>query len=171
MSLNVVGGSYYEICRDPEWDELYGSGLRAAHALSQRGTNIIFNTYIGFDDYDKLSCICESIGVDLNAITIEETYKFVYDYPLANPYFIIPKNEAQSPTLHGELFLQFGTIEGNFKVNGKRVVYDPQSPGNPLSFWQENAFAEELIWVCNFAEAKAFASSSNFETIKQFLFE
>lgn len=172
MTLTIVGGTYYEQCKDPIWNELYGSGLRAAHALSSRGTDISFNTFIGNDDYDNLSCICRAINVSLNAIEIIETSNFLYEYPLANPFFKIPEIDKNlANVIEGELVLQFGMIEGNPRVKAEKVVYDPQSPGNPISFWSNNSHTNELIWVANLQEMVRFTGTSNFLEIKKHLFE
>ena len=126
MKLNIVGGTYYEICKDPVWYELFGSGLRAAQAISDRNANVIFHTYIGKADYDSLLCICNAINIELNATIIPDTYSFIYEHPLANPHFIIPEEKYQTPVIEDDLFLQFGALEGKHKIQSQKVLYDPQ---------------------------------------------
>ncbi|GAA3968037.1 PfkB family carbohydrate kinase [Mucilaginibacter dorajii] len=169
MILNIIGGTYYETCREPFWDELYGSGLRAAHALSEKPSKVVFHTNIGKVDYDKLVCISEAIGITTKAKLIPYTNTFAYDHPLAEPYFDrIEVNDEE--IIYADLIVQFGMIEGNKKVKAKKAIYDPQSPGNPQSFWSNGSDTQELIWVANIGEMEIFTGAVSLKGIKEYLF-
>ncbi|MEO7211830.1 PfkB family carbohydrate kinase [Mucilaginibacter sp.] len=171
MTLNIVGGTYYEICRDPAWNELYGSGLRAVHTLCEGAAEIVFNTDVGKDDYELLLSITNALKAEVEATIVPFTTLFNYDYPLANPsYSQTEIKDEIPPTIEGELIIQFGMVEGNKKVLAKKVVYDPQSPINPQSFWQNGSETDELIWVANFTEVKTFTGFSDLSKIKTHLF-
>ena len=45
IRLDIIGGTYHEYCSEPHWEEIYGSGFRAAHALSGFGLELHFHTY------------------------------------------------------------------------------------------------------------------------------
>ena len=38
----IVGGTYREVCKEPAIDYLFGSGLRAAFAISRASSNLEF---------------------------------------------------------------------------------------------------------------------------------
>ena len=44
--ISIAGGCYVERCVDPPWDQLFGSGGRAAAALSALDNNVKLTTYI-----------------------------------------------------------------------------------------------------------------------------
>jgi nucleoside 2-deoxyribosyltransferase len=169
MKLHIIGGTYHEICVDPSWNELYGSGLRAAHALSGYG-QIALHTAIGAEDYEGLKCMADAMQIDLHVTKQNETYFFKYDYPLANPQFIQPEMLKIHDPVTCDYVLQFGMIECNNIVYAKKAVYDPQSPSNPQSFWKNNSTTEELIWVTNLQEAQLFTNCIELKDIKEFLF-
>lgn len=172
MTLHIVGGTYYEYCRDPYWNELYGSGLRAAHALAKNGCEIIFHTCIGNNDKDSIVAILSSLGVGMDLRLIEKTGDFFYDYPLANPEINYPLiNTELSYAIHEDNVLVYGMLEGIPLINGNKVVYDPQSPNHPKPFFENGSFANELIIVANEQEIKQLAGSDSLSAIEKFVFE
>ena len=68
--LTIIGGTYREICDDPSWDELYGSGLRAAIALSTHIPAMEFITCIGAEDSADLQAVCDVFTIQLIATPI-----------------------------------------------------------------------------------------------------
>src|SRR3546814_8104813 len=44
--LSIVGGFYIERCIEPQWDEIFGSGGRAAAAITSTGVSVRFHTYV-----------------------------------------------------------------------------------------------------------------------------
>jgi nucleoside 2-deoxyribosyltransferase len=171
MNIDIIGGSYREVCIDPVWREIYGSGLRAAHALSEFGIDIRLFTCIGEENYEELKAIANSIKVQLLPIICKESFTFLYEYPLASPTFHLPSKLEVFDDINSHDVLQFGLLEGSFIVNADRVIYDPQSPGNPRSFWENGSNTKELIWVANFQEVSAFAGSADIEVIRNVLFK
>ncbi|WLT30928.1 PfkB family carbohydrate kinase [Geothrix sp. PMB-07] len=81
--------------------------------------------------------------------------QFDYLHSLATPRVNPPLHKI---TLHtplivdGEVILRFGFLEGSAIVQGKRVVYDPQSPFNAEPFWNNGSVAESLVIVANESE-------------------
>lgn len=150
--LEIIGGSYLESCIEPTYNELYGSGLRAALALSGKELNIIF-----------YSCICDNFEAHaiLKASTfnfktvfykIPQTIEFQYYHPLSQPIPILKENNIYNiPDVKGENILYYGMIEATAKVVGNYVVYDPQ---NHKSFNDTKSSANHLAIILNQKEAK-----------------
>jgi hypothetical protein len=171
MALDIVGGTYLEICNEPIWNEFFGSGLRAAYALSPHSSDINFHTMIGYDDYERLMCISKSIGVQITAVKVPETTFFTYEHPLANPIFCEPVMDENMLIVEAKNVLQFGMVEDRTVVHAERVIYDPQSPMNPHSFWVNGSTTKELVWIANLQEMISFTGCADFQKIKTYLFE
>lgn len=166
--LDVIGGTYLEVCYEPEYYELYGSGFRAAILLSEAGVDVNYYTFCGPGEIDSLRSICNGCEIKLNYQLIEETIKFVYKHPLAKPLQIpliledgvslsklTPKKQVN--------VLFYGMAEGDSQINGEYVVYDPQ---NWRSFKQTGSTAQHLAIVLNKNEAAFFAQDSNVESLE-----
>lgn len=171
----VVGGIYDEICFEPRWREKFGSGLRACrviHSLNS-SVDIAFNTFGDADTKVYLQQI-EAIfpKIKCNIHPINKTMSFYYDYPLIAPRIsprldTINKN-TNNIEVSGEHILYYGFIEGNAVVKGQRVVYDPQSPSNPIPFSKTGSTAEKLAIVINITEAKKLANTDDITQIKNY---
>jgi nucleoside 2-deoxyribosyltransferase len=173
MSLNIIGGTYHEICKEPEWDELYGSGLRAAFALAGKNIKINLFTYADAECIKYIDYFSKSYKVDIFTKLIDENVRFEYVHPLSNPIFY-PETDSFQNNLaiqvgYAENSIVFGMIEGNAVVSGRKVVYDPQSPYKPQSFWENGSKAEELILVLNMKEATALSGSYDIDDISEYL--
>lgn len=171
--LDVIGGTYYEYCSEPHWEEIYGSGFRAAHALSGFGLDLHFHTYADQELKAYLDFFAENYGLQLHSNHLDLSVSFSYTQPLASPSFF-PAQTAFSKvkpliTGPGDGCILFGMIEGDAIVDAKRVVYDPQNPNSPTSFWANGSKAEELVLVLNMGEARAFTHCENIEDIADFL--
>ncbi|GGK71841.1 PfkB family carbohydrate kinase [Rufibacter glacialis] len=172
MVLNIIGGTYFEYCIEPHWSELYGSGLRAVHALSEKGLNINYHTFIDKSTLENLEVICSALNVSLYPKVIDQTSSFTYYHPLSHPevFPIPPEKDSPIIAVKGDNVLLFGTIEGETKVIGDRVVYDPQSPYSPSTFWKNGSSANNLIWVANEQEVRSISNSSKLSEIKRYFF-
>lgn len=151
--LNIIGGSYVENCIDPSYRELYGSGLRAAAALSQKGFDITFYSLIseGFKDLAELKS--KTFGYKCNYWPISNTIEFDYYHPLTLPSIINYDEVSLIQQLviseYGD-FLCYGMLEANFVFQGNYVVYDPQ---NFKSFKATGSTAKHLAIILNKKEA------------------
>jgi len=161
--LAVIGGAYFETCQEPFWNELYGSGFRSAVALSQSGVEIAFHTYADTDSAKRLEILSSQLGINLHCHNTPASYHFGYLHPLSEPsIFSAVKRESPLDPISIETnndVVCFGMMEGQALVKGRRVVYDPQSPGKPIPFGQNGSTAEELILVLNYDEAATLAGS------------
>lgn len=83
------------------------------------------------------------------------TLVFSYLHTLSNPDIRdIPMASARKAIeVRGDAILRFGMLDGTAIVHGRRVVYDPQSPGSPEPFPENGSSAESLAYVCNLHEA------------------
>lgn len=174
----VVGGTYNEYCFEPRWELKYGSGLRACWTLNKLNPCIgnTFHTFCDSDSKRHLEHIRDEINLKLKVTTIDKSVEFRYDYPLATPN-IFPRldtlNKSKNKiTIKGDSIIVYGMIEGDAKVRGKRVVYDPQSPSNPVPFSKTGSTADELAVVVNLTEAKRMIGDFNADinSIKKYFF-
>jgi nucleoside 2-deoxyribosyltransferase len=171
--FSIIGGTYYEKCEDPHWDELYGSGFRAAVALSSLVENFSFHTYADNQTKEILKVLVRQLGIQLHAKELNKSIIFHYTHPLANPDFFPELSQYKDNTLltvEGfKNVLCYGMLEGNAIIQAERVVYDPQRPFQPLSFWENGSKANDLTMVLNYKEASKLAQAEDIELIKNYL--
>lgn len=173
--LHIVGGSYHEICRDPFWNELYGSGFRAAVGLAALEHPITFHTYADDKTRNVISLLSTQLQFTVDFYPVSESPVFGYQHPLSTP-LLYPQQSFYSD-VHpiklesAENVLCFGMIEGNAIIHANRAVYDPQNPDNPTLFHTNGSTVKELVYILNLSEATKIASSSEIEEIKDFLFK
>ncbi len=171
-TLYIAGGTYVEFCDEPHWDQLFGSGLRAAAAVGSLGCDVIFSTYVGADHADDLDVYADTFGIQTRKELIERTIRFAYSHPLARPEITPPLHllrQATPVTVEGKAVLRFGMLEGTAVVTGGRVVYDPQSTYDPVPFDANGSRAEELAVVANRWEAEQLTGKSTVEAMGQAL--
>ncbi|RNC84577.1 MAG: nucleoside 2-deoxyribosyltransferase [Balneola sp.] len=161
--INVIGGVYYENCRYPYWDEIYGSGLRAAIAISELSDEVVLTSPIKNELISKISGIADSFGIKLNPIYSEILVEFFYLHGLSAPTIFPDLGIIEKETIHieGERILQYGILENDVIVDGEKVVYDPQSPLSPKHFDENGSKAQELAIVLNESEAKFLSGESD----------
>ena len=83
-SLNIIGGSYLETCIEPNYRELFGSGLRGAAALSKKNFNVYLHSFIGEDFASEAKLKSKAFGYHSKYSMIEDTVEFEYYHPLSN---------------------------------------------------------------------------------------
>lgn len=162
--ITVVGGVYHERCITPDWHQLYGSGGRAAAALSSF-TQVNFHTYVGAADLRSLRALASATGFELATVQTPETAGFLYFHPLSVP-FITPAILPAQPALvvEAETILRFGMLEADAVVHGKRVIYDPQSANAPKAFRENGSSADSLAIVLNRRELELLVGDPNPQT-------
>lgn len=174
----VVGGTYDELCFEPRWEEKFGSGLRACRAINSLNPDIEIEFYTFGDEncnlyLEQINTIFPKIRSTVTKI--KKTVSFYYDHPLITPR-IYPRLDTlerndNNISVSGDDVLFFGLIEGSARVNAKRLVYDPQSPSNPIPFSKTGSTAEELVVVVNHGEASKMAKTSEIDQIKNYFFD
>ncbi|WP_173201777.1 PfkB family carbohydrate kinase [Geobacter sp. SVR] len=171
--ISIVGGTYYEYCISPEWKYLYGSGLRAAAALSDLCSDIKLHTYVGESAFEQLEAVAEVFGVTAKPQISPTTIRFNYFHGLSVPVISPPRYaiKQQSPLQVGDdVVLQFGMLEGHAVVHGKKVVYDPQSAETIVPFHSNGSTAEQLAFVANMRECRILTGKDDIAEIIEALF-
>src|SRR4051812_16510066 len=118
MILQIAGGIYREWCEEgpnqEPWDELFGSGLRAASILTKSGP-LLLHGFIGIADQEAAAILAETRGVPVHLIDVPRTITFSYPHALATP-MISPALRSISPApslnVEGAVVLRFGMLEG-----------------------------------------------------------
>jgi|SRR5882724_718944 len=160
--ITIAGGTYVERCVDPPWDQLFGSGSRAAAALSALDDNVKLITYIDEKHRPALEALAAIFGFKATAATIAITPSFSYYHGLSEPR-IRPElhrmSQASPLVLDDTTILRFGMIEGDAVVRGDTVVYDPQNAFNPRPFHENGSTAKRLAIVANYRESVTLAKT------------
>jgi hypothetical protein len=165
-SLSIVGGTYVERCQMPVWSQLFGSGLRAACAVSGRGAKITLHTYISDRQRALLETIAATFQIKVVGSTSPDVFEFDYRHSLAAPReSVSDKRVHDLPPLEvsEENILAFGMLEGVPIVRGKWVVYDPQSPFEAVPFHRNGSEAEHLAVVANWSEAQRLSGETDIQ--------
>jgi nucleoside 2-deoxyribosyltransferase len=162
--IDVVGGTYQEMCREPRWDELFGSGLRAAATLTSLTDEVRLWTYVAEQHRPTLEAYAIEYGVDTEAAEIPETLRFSYVHGLSEPWIHPPLHmisPAEPLEIDSSVVLRFGILEGDAVVAATRAVYDPQSAYDPRPFAENGSEAEHLALVLNSFEARALTAEQS----------
>jgi Nucleoside 2-deoxyribosyltransferase/pfkB family carbohydrate kinase len=166
--MYVVGGTYFEVCREPDWNELFGSGFRAAAAISGLDPHVRLSTYVSERDQPTLDSYADAYRVSVEAHTAPQTLRFSYVHGLSRPWIDPPLHllTTQPPIeVEGETILRYGMLEGDALVRGERVVYDPQSTYDPRPFHQNGSEANRLAIVANRREGEAMTGRKDIDEI------
>lgn len=166
--LEIAGGLYHEHCQFPFWHEYYGSGGRAAAALATNTDLVKLHTYVHKEDRPRAESLAKEFGFDIEGIETNQRIVFEYFHSLGRPEifpFELDIEQNQPLELEAEHILRFGMLEGEARVFGKRVVYDPQSSRHPKPYFQNGSKAEKLAIVCNYSEARSLSNEKKLDAI------
>lgn len=153
--MKIAGGIYHERCVSPEWDYVFGSGGRAAAAISASLVDAELHTYCSDELFGDAAATVAAFGARLITAKADATVRFDYFHPLSNPRIDPPLSLIRKmPPLHvsGDVVLRFGFVEGTAVVDANRAIYDPQSGLAPEPFSQNGSTARHLAIVLNVAE-------------------
>lgn len=158
--IAVIGGFYREISLRPDQDVWFGSGGRAALALSKTG-QVCLHTYVSQPAQAHAFALAEGY-FQLLPHDAPHPITFSYAHGLAIPN-ISPRLISHCPSIEvkAEIALQFGMLEGHARVDAEVLVYDPQAPGNPLPFSKTGSSARRLAIVANADEVKGWTGQSD----------
>lgn len=158
--FSIIGGTYYENCKFPNWDELYGSGLRACLALENFDVDLHYYTCLTASARERVNSLLESKNIELTAFASNSILEFYYLHGLSAPRILNTNNTPITESIDVENALVFGMLEANIIVNGNRIVYDPQAPLEPTHFSKNGSKCESLALVLNSYEAKSLSKKS-----------
>lgn len=172
-AITVAGGVYHERCVWPDWDQIYGSGGRAAAALAGHSNRVTLRTYARKDTAERFKSLAgATYGFHLDPADSNQLISFEYVHSLSVPVIrptlghILP-NEPIDVT--DNVVLRFGMLEGSARVDAERCVYDPQSAFRPEPFGENGSKARHLAIVGNGSEILALGRDANHEKSAQAL--
>ncbi len=158
--IKVAGGIYYEQCMCPMWQELFGSGGRAATAIARLGGAAKLHTYADQKAESILRQRAALEGFDVDVHRIDQSLNFRYTHGLSKPAIHPSPRASASLQVDAEKVVHFGFLEGDCVVNAQRAVYDPQSSRDPLPFHHNGSKADHLALILNRSEAEALHGSA-----------
>jgi nucleoside 2-deoxyribosyltransferase len=173
--IDIVGGTYHERCFEPYWKETFGSGLRAVFAIlsADPTARVTYHTLCDPKTLLYLKSLQNTFPtLKFKVSLINETVEFYYDHPLITP-IISPRPDTlqlqvKNLKVTADTVLCYGMIEGRFKITADRVLYDPQSPANPIPFSRTGSKAKKLVVVVNLREAQKICQTDSLKEIKRF---
>jgi Nucleoside 2-deoxyribosyltransferase/pfkB family carbohydrate kinase len=148
--VTAVGGVYREHCLHPHWQQVFGSGGRAASALACMGASVTLHSYADSECREVLldRAAIEGFKTCLEPVTRSVSFSYVHglDTPVIHGQPVV-----KHPSIHASAdhVVSFGFIEGDAIVNAKRVVFDPQNAAQPERFDANGSEAQELVYVLN----------------------
>lgn len=151
----VAGGVYREECIRPTWSRIFGSGGRAAAAVSRLSPGTRLVAYACEDWADDAEHSMAAFGVTAELQPIREDIAFHYLHPLSHAELTgAPEARYESLQVAGDTVLRFGYVEGDVLVDAGRAVFDPQNADEVLRFRGNGSKAEALAIVLNEVELK-----------------
>lgn len=173
QTIDVVGGSYREICVEPLWEQIYGSGLRASLAIKNLAEecDVILHTIAEDEVKMHLEMHYANISKDIIPAPIDATpITFVYQNAIKPPVYYISSVDYPRIEVKAEKCILFGMMEKMAQVDSDYVVYDPQSPNAPIPFSKTGSRAKHLCIVLNEHEAVTWSGKQKDEDIRDWLF-
>ena len=157
-AITITGGVYHEAAIWPAWDQLYGSGGRAAAGLVGHVEEITLRTYARADTALAFESYATGYRFKFNPVEAEQTISFEYIHSLSTPLILPPpaRIRMNAPfSVQASSVLRFGMMEGSAVIEAERCVYDPQSPFSPEPFERNGSRAAHLALVANRSEIVA----------------
>lgn len=170
--INIVGGVYNEICMHPRREQIFGSGGRAAVAITLMGCEATLHSYMSNKFYNSfVRWIHYSNGkltIDRYKTLDEPVFRYAHGLESISP----PRDITyQNPiAINSDIVLRFGMLECDCIVNSNYAVYDPQNTFNPTNFSENGSVAKHLALILNSYEAYVLSESERdkdvYEVIK-----
>ncbi len=161
--MHVAGGLYRELCDFPAWDETFGSGGRAAAAISRQSPGSTLHTYVSGHGNTGVDAL-RALGVDVSITPSDVAVAFAYFHPLSRPH-IEPRpshiRQQKAMVVEGTAVLRFGFLEGDAIVQAKSAVYDPQTSRDPIPFGFNGSKADGLALVLNELELRTASGADD----------
>lgn len=165
--INIIGGVYREKCLKPSWNDIFGSGGRAAIAIAQMGSDVHLYAYapqIFVDEFQYKIDLIDQVSFVLTSYQTDEEITFNYDHGL-DPIMPPLTNKKKLIELDVENVLVFGMLECSFKTKSIYAVYDPQNTLTTEPFSKTGSIAKHLALVLNEHEARVLNGSHEDENI------
>src|SRR5713226_9066107 len=123
----VVGGAYREICGRPQRDEMFGSGLRAATALTRLDRRTKLVSAVDTESELAARIVVKNFNLKADFIRRDEPVEFFYFTPISSPA-VAGRNArlTSSIKVNGTNVLLFGMVErGEYAVDAESLIFDP----------------------------------------------
>jgi nucleoside 2-deoxyribosyltransferase len=161
MTIDVVGGVYYEYCARPRWDSLYGSGGRAAVGLAKMGGQVRLRSYFtpaSSAQFRADFALLSKLTLAESAVAKEIRFRYMHDSSKPE-IFRQPDARGADISVVADNVVRFGMLEGEAIVEADWAVYDPQNMGVAEPFAKNGSKANHLALVLNSYEAQAMANA------------
>lgn len=168
----IAGGLYFETCEAPQWNALFGSGGRAAAAVSKLSPTSKLHTYVSPASQIAARTF-QQIGIETSFSPSSTGVAFSYFHPLSRPVIEpSPSSIPLNPSIRveAEAVLRFGFLEGDAIVHADRAVYDPQTSTMPTLFRANGSYANELALVLNEGELRSLGQNNDILHASQNIF-
>jgi hypothetical protein len=167
--VKVIGGCYHEISLSPPVRQFYGSGGRAATALSLAGNEVELYTFVSVGAQKHVQRLAALSGFQVNEFPCEDEITFAYICPLLAP-ILDPPFEAITKTpnkifIESDIALMFGMPEGLSSLKADTAIYDPQNSNKPAHYSSTNSTSKRLAILCNEREAQGLSPNSPWSSI------
>jgi nucleoside 2-deoxyribosyltransferase len=159
--LVIVGGVYRERCAKPSWDEIFGSGGRAASSLARMGASVALFAYADEMARGSMEARAALERFTFHPRPIERSISFDYLHGLDTPRISAMHEPLPPIKLRAPLVVRFGMLEGDAIVKAEKAVYDPQSATSPQSFAANGSESSVLAIVLNRSEAILLTGLAN----------
>lgn len=153
--ISVIGGVYREHCMSPNWEEIYGSGGRAATALARMGAQVELHAYVDETVAAVIGQRALIEGFRLSPVSTPESAAFSYTHGLSAPRVHRPFADLPAIELKAQKIVRFGMVEGDAKIEADYAVYDPQNAITPQLYSANGSSAKHLAIILNRSEAQA----------------
>lgn len=160
--IHIVGGTYLEKCLEPSWDHLFGSGGRAAAALTELNEAVYLTTYIDAHNAPTLKLVADTFKFTATTTSVDQTLTFSYHHCLSDPSIVpnVLQLSKQDPLLvNDHNIIRYGFLEGDAIVHGEKVVYDPQNDYASELFSTNGSTAGNLAIIANTNECRKMTGS------------
>ncbi len=124
-TLHIVGGIYRERCVWPDWNQVWGSGGRAAAAVSGHVDQIVLSGYATANMEELFAPLARLEKIDFRPTRSSQEISFDYVHSLSSPVIgPAPPIIRQEPIIKrsGEVVLRVGMLEGCATVPAPRCV-------------------------------------------------
>lgn len=151
--MKIIGGIYREICIDPWSDNLYGSALRSAVAISKGCGDLNLVGIVEPELKEKVERVAKIFNFNVKIKERESEIGFVYDTPISMPrIYGFETNFITTIEEHDHNIVCFAMVEASLKVTADYLVIDPQ--GLSKLDGRISGSANHLAIVANQWEAK-----------------
>lgn len=158
----IVGGTYEEQVTVPAYEEVAGSGLRAAAALRSQG-RVHLATAIDEVMAPVAWSVFKTLSIDATIVERTEPVGFRYFSPVATPSINGPSaSHAQTLAVDDDVALVFGMVEtGSRDIRARQAVVDPQRPRDLTALDLDGIVADKLTIVANAREMRALTQTTD----------